>query len=83
MHKSTAQLDIFEVPDTADATVALVEEPLPLREDVPERRVEEEPPVSLCLNPSASIGECRECWERHPELRSRYITRANCVRHMR
>jgi hypothetical protein len=67
MHSAQSQLELFKV-ETEHATDQIVAEmTLP----------------TSCLHPGGSIRECRECWERHPELWSRFHTRANCVRHNR
>ncbi|MCU0610884.1 MAG: hypothetical protein MUE60_03730 [Candidatus Eisenbacteria bacterium] len=86
MQKSTVQLDIFETPMGPVATAVFPEAPLAVQVmELPEPAADEGVDMhqSLCLAPSAGIGECRECWERHPDLWPRYITRANCVKHTR
>lgn len=82
MQRNTAQLDIFD--STVDAVPpAVASESLTQTIDDPAPAANEEDEPTLCLSPSAGIRECRECWERHPELWARYITRANCVKHTR
>jgi hypothetical protein len=82
MQKNTAQLDIFDTQ--ADTSLPpLASAPLAGEPDPTGSTLKCDDPPRLCLFPSAGIQECRECWERHPELWARYITRANCVRHTR
>lgn len=82
MQKIAAQLDIF---DTLSATgSAGMPQPTAVEMlEPPETEPDEAIHAILCLAPSAGIQECRDCWERHPELWARYITRANCVKHTR
>ncbi len=82
MQKNTPQLDIFDTPVDMELTPVTT---MPLVQEIepPDPVLEVDDHPCLCLAPSAGIRECRECWERHPELWARYITRANCVRHTR
>ncbi len=79
MPKNSAQLDMFD-PPVESLSPTEPSSPLPPEEPPPD---EDAPPRSLCLFPSASFRECQACWEHHPDLWRRYITRANCVRHTR
>ncbi len=75
MRESSAQLDLFSVVDAPPIA--------PQISQTTELEIVEEVEMSTCFRPSASIRECRECWEKHPELWARYYTRANCVKHTR
>lgn len=68
MEKDTIQLEIFDA----------------LRETTPQAPPPEpQGNGSACLCPSGGIRECQACWDNHPHLWARYVTRANCVRHNR
>ncbi|MBN1423172.1 hypothetical protein JXA88_01325 [Candidatus Fermentibacteria bacterium] len=88
MQKITAQLDIFDTPTQIDTSTPTDSPGAPQSAaveilDPPETGRDEDIPHTYCLAPSAGIQECRDCWERHPELWARYVTRANCVKHNR
>jgi hypothetical protein len=67
MQRGQSQLELFQLE----------------RELSHERMIADVTLPTTCLTPGGSIRECRECWECHPELWSRFLTRANCVRHNR
>lgn len=67
MQSGQPQLELFQLEKELSTDRVMAEVALP----------------NTCLIPGGSIRECRDCWERHSELWSRFLTRANCVRHNR
>jgi len=75
MKDTSSQLDLFSVSENVS-----VKE---IETDEEEFEVIHDLEKSSCLHPSASTKECRDCWEKNPQLWARYYTRANCVQHNR